>query len=389
MNPRLVLVRLAITATLLAVVHAQAQNAAPPTGSGLPDACKLMLQSDLEALFPGMPVSSKGPTLSPIYQGPQYNEICTYDVRLPSPIARTDNTNLISLHVISCDACDVRNHTKVSATQVIDSFRDSEENMAANPSRHMQVEQLSDVGDQAFRVTRSDVKVYARKDDLVFSVLILPKYSDQTEPNAVALARQVAKRWRGGVGMVEAATPIAANTSVELPPDTREVTTASADKWPDACALLAPADVGAVFGDMTIGQQQRTMGKITYSSRIDRVEALPYPIRCSYEAHKVTTVNGKHQVILNTIDVFVDNVATSVDVAKRNYQIVMKSGSADTPVPGLGDEASIDIMNHIYVRKGVVTIAVHVGGDARDQALHADARRRVNEIAKLVAAKLP
>jgi hypothetical protein len=67
----------------------------------------------------------------------------------------------------------------------------------------------------------------------------------------------------------------------------------------------------------------------------------------------------------------------------------MKVGGADTPIPGLGDEASIDIMNNIYVRKGVLTITVRVSGGGRDQTLHADARRRVNEIARLVAAKLP
>jgi hypothetical protein len=78
-----------------------------------------------------------------------------------------------------------------------------------------------------------------------------------------------------------------------------------------------------------------------------------------------------------------------VDFAKKRYQIALKVGDADTPVPGLGDEAGIDVMNRIHIRKGTLTIAVHVGGGERDQALHADAKRRVNEIAKLVAAKLP
>jgi hypothetical protein len=64
---------------------------------------------------------------------------------------------------------------------------------------------------------------------------------------------------------------------------------------------------------------------------------------------------------------FGGNVATSGDFAKRNYQITMKVGGADTPILGLGDEASINIMNHVYVRKGVRTIAVHVGGGERDQ----------------------
>jgi hypothetical protein len=310
-----------------------------------------------------------------------------YNVQLSSATAKRNIANFMSLTVIKCDVCYAKDKSR--ATETIASVRDTQEKVAANPSLHMQLEPLSDVGDQAFQVTtNSDVKTYIRKDDLVF-VLLVPKYSQQTQPNAVALARQVAKRWRGGVGMVEAATPIAANSSVDLPPDTRELTTASADKWPDACALLAPEDVRAVFGDMTLGQQQRTMGQIKYESRVERVETLPYPIRCSYQAHKAAMVNGQREIITNTIDMIVQDVATSVDFAKKHYQIALKVGDADTPIPGLGDEASIDIMNRIYVRKGILTIAVHVGGGERDQALHADARRRVNEVAKLVAAKLP
>ncbi len=36
-----------------------------------------------------------------------------------------------------------------------------------------------------------------------------------------------------------------------------------------------------------------------------------------------------------------------------------------------------------------LNVAVRVGGGERDQALHDDAKRRVLEIAKLIAAKLP
>ena len=93
--------------------------------------------------------------------------------------------------------------------------------------------------------------------------------------DAVALATQVGRRWRGGVGMVQPDTPIAANNGVDQPPDTRVMVTATADKWPDACALVTPADVRAVFGDMTIsGQQDRRMGKLRFQSQIDRVEIL-------------------------------------------------------------------------------------------------------------------
>jgi hypothetical protein len=387
MNIRLVVVRLVMATTLLGVVHANAQNEAPPTGSDHPDACKLILQSDFEALFPGMPISSKGPTLSPIFQGPQYNSSCMYSVQLSSPTSKMSHAHLISLTVIKCDVCYLKD--KSTPAESFARVRDSQEKTAANPSLHMQLEPLSEIGDQALQVTTTyEVKIYVRKDDLVF-VVSVPKYSEQTQPNAVALAKQAAKRWRGSTGMVEAATPIAANSSVDLPPDTREVTAASADKWPDACALLAPEDVRTVFGDMTIGQQQRTMGQIKYESRVDRVEALPHPIRCSYQAHKTAMINGQRQVVTNTVDMIVEDVATSVDFAKKRYQIALKVGDADTPVPGLGDEAGIDVMNRIHIRKGTLTIAVHVGGGERDQALHADAKRRVNEIAKLVAAKLP
>jgi hypothetical protein len=41
----------------------------------------LLPQADLEALFPGRPITTKGPTLSPIYEGPQYAESCMYIVR--------------------------------------------------------------------------------------------------------------------------------------------------------------------------------------------------------------------------------------------------------------------------------------------------------------------
>ena len=57
----------------------------PQAASNLPDACKLLTQADLEALFPGRPITSKGATLSPVYKGPQYNQSCMYMVKLPSP----------------------------------------------------------------------------------------------------------------------------------------------------------------------------------------------------------------------------------------------------------------------------------------------------------------
>lgn len=386
MNLRILVVGSVSATAFLGAIEAQAQNAAPQAGPGWPDACKLMPQSDLEALFPGRPVTSKGPTLSPIFQGPQYNQICMYSVRLPSATSKMDISKSISLTVIKCGVC---SKDKSSAAEAFAAARNTKEKVAANPSLHMQIEPLSGVGDDAFQVTTDhEVDVFGRKDDLVF-YLSVGKYSSQTQPNAVALAGQVAKRWRGGVGMVDAAAPIAANSSVDIPPDTSVSRTAPADKWPDACALLTPEDVRVVFADMIIGPPDKTMGQIKTYSRVDRVEPLPHPIMCLYQAKKTTLLNGQRQIITNSIYLNVNDMAASPDFAKKYYASSLKGANAATPVDGLGDEASIDIMNRIYIRKGVLNVAVRVGGGENDQALHADARRRVNELAKVIAARLP
>jgi len=384
-NSILALSVLGATAAWAQTVTPNPPAAAPPTGSGLPDACKLMPQSDLEALFPGRPVSNKSQTLSPIYKGPQYVEGCQYVVKLPSPTSKLEVSKFAGLTIIRWGA---QSKSPADVVQTFASMRDTQEKVSADPKLNKRIEPLAGVGDEAFQVTSEyDVAIRARKDDLIF-FLTLDKYSPQSQPNAVALAGQVAKRWRGGA-MVEADGAIASNNGVDIPADTRVSRTAPADQWPDACALLQPEDVRAVFGDMKVDQPRKTMGQIKYESRVDRVEDLPKPIRCDYLASKTTVVNGQREVTTNSIEMSVQNVATTVDASKSYHVVALKVGEANTPVVGLGDEASMDIMNRIYIRKGVLNVAVRVGGGERDQALHDDAKRRVLEIAKLIAAKLP
>jgi hypothetical protein len=55
-----------------------------------------------------------------------------------------------------------------------------------------------------------------------------------------------------------------------------------------------------------------------------------------------------------------------VDFAKKYDAVALKVGEDDTAVRGPADEASIDIMNCIDIRKGMGTVAVR--------------RRRVNAI---------
>jgi hypothetical protein len=393
MNTRCLVAHSILAISLLGAADALAQSvivqnpspAAPQAASGLPDACKLMPQSDLEALFPGRPVASKGPTLSAIYKGPQYAEGCQYGVQLPSPDSKLETAKFATLNIMKWGA---QPRAQSEAAETFASMRDAREKSAAAPNAHIRIEPLSGVGDEAFQETTNyDVVIRARKDDLIFS-LSLGMYSPQTQPNAVALAAQVAKRWRAGA-MIEAAAPIASNAGVDVPADTRVSDTAPGDQWPDACALLTPDDLRAVFGDMKVDPPRKTMGQIKYYSRVDRVEDLPKPIRCNYEARKTGLVDGRPQTVANSIEMIVSNVASTVESSRNRYVSSQKVGDANTPVVGLGDEASVNIMNQIYIRKGVLNVSLRVGGGEHDQALHADARRRALELAKVVAARLP
>jgi hypothetical protein len=119
---------------------------------------------------------------------------------------------------------------------------------------------------------------------------------------------------------------------------------------------------------------------------LQRHNRMSNPLGCDYQARKT---EGYRQTAHNTIGISVRNVASTPEAAKKYFDVAQKGGGADTPLDGLGDQARIDVMNQIYIRKGVLVVTVRVGGGERDQALHADARRRVNELAKLVAAKLP
>jgi hypothetical protein len=361
-------------------------TAAPQTTANLPDACKLLQQSDLEAVFPGRPITAKGPTLSPVYKGPQYNESCMYTVKLPSPTSKMEQSKFASVTIVKWGG-QVDGRDGSAATFA--SIRSTQEKLAADPKLNVKVEPVSGVADEAIMDTSSSrVAVRVRKADLVY-VVSLDIYSPQTQPNTVALAAQVAKRWSPNVGMIEAATSIAPNSTVDIPEDKRVSTTAPADRWPDACALLTPEDVRSVFGDMTVDQPRKYMGQLTHESRIDRVEDLPKPIGCEYQAKRSDLKDGQRKIVTNSIKLSVSNVAASTDFAKKHYESSRKVGDAKTEVAGVGDEASISPMNTVYIRKGVLTVELRVAGDMRDRALYDDATRRANELAKRVSVKLP
>ena len=359
---------------------------APAAQANAPDACKLLTQADLEALFPGRPVASKGPTLSAIYNGPQYNQSCMYTIKVPSPTSRSELTKFASMTVVQWGGATDGLRGSVATFA---SIRSTREKVGADPKLNLKMEPLSGIGDEAFVETSTyNVTARVRKGDLIY-VVNLDTYSPQTQPNVVALATQAARRWQPGTGMVEAETPIAANGSVDIPEDTRASSAAPADQWPDACALLTIDDVRAVFGDMKIDQPRKTMAQLKHESRIERVEQLPKPIRCIYPTSRTDMVNGEKRFVVHEAGLIISDMAANDELSKKFYQISRKTGDASTDVPGLGDEASISIMNSIYIRKGRLVIEVRVTGGERDRDLHDDATRRVNALAKLASAKLP
>ena len=374
----------------IGAAHAQGTPPAKPdmpaAQANAPDACKLLTQADLEALFPGRPVASKGPTLSPIFKGPQYNESCMYTVKLPSPTSKLELTKFASMTVVQWGG---ETDGPRGAVATFATIRSTREKVTADPKLNAKLEPLPGVGDDAFLETSTfNVTARVRKGDLIY-VVNLDSYSPQTQPNLVALATQAARRWKPGTGMTDAETPIAANGSVDIPEDKRESSAAPADQWPDACALLPPEDVRAVFGDMKIDPPRKTMAQLRHESRIDHVEELPKPIRCIYQTNRTDLIKGEKRFVVYSAGLIISNMAANDDLSKKFYQISRKTGDAGTEVPGLGDEASISIMNSIYIRKGRLVVEVRVSGEDRDRDLHDDATRRVNELAKLVAAKLP
>lgn len=370
--------------------HAQESDGARSSGTeakvSSADACKLLTEADLQALFPGRPVASKGPTLSPLSKGPQYNESCMYTVKLPSPTSKSAQAKFATVNIVAWGG-EVDGPRGTTATFA--SIRSMRDKVNADPKLNRKTEPLADVGDEAFLETSEfTITARVRKGDLIY-VVNLDTYSPQTQPNLIALAKQAASRWQPGVGMVESQTAVAANNSVDIPKDERKSSAAAADEWPSACVLLTPEDVRAVFGDSKIDPPRQTMGKITHESRVDRVEALPKPIRCNYVTNRVDMVNGQKRFAIYSVTMSVSNMAANEELSKKYYKIARNTGDGSKDVPGLGDEASISFNNSVVIRKGRLVVEVRVSGGDRDKELHDDGTRRVNQLAKMVSAKLP
>jgi hypothetical protein len=164
--------------------------------------------------------------------------------------------------------------------------------------------------------------------------------------------------------------------------------TAPVDRWPDACALLTADDMNAVFIGMEVSLARKTMGSLTHYERVDRIEPIPNPVECNYDALSRGASSGQ-DVMVSTAGLRIIDVGVIQEAAMTSFLVARTIGGKNTPVAGLGDEASISDVNEVYLRKGLLTVAVRVSGAPPEGALHDEARRRVLELAKRVAARLP
>lgn len=345
-----------------------------------PDACRLMPLSDLEALYPGKAVTARGPSLSPISRGPQYVEGCQYSARLPSATSPGDVSRFFSLAVVRFGGDPAKD-----AAESFASLKRLRETVGADPKIRLKIEPIEGVGQEAFVEDRgTSLAIVVRKDDLVFTVSA-DVHAEDTRRNALALAGQAASRWRGGEGVVERKEPVARNEAVAVPPDTRQPSVAPGDAWPDACALLTMADMRAVFPGATLKEPRAMTGKIRHEGREQKTETLPKPIACLFDVRR--KVEG--QQVFHIAQVALKNVAATPELSKRFYDVSAKVVGPLSPLAGLGEEAGIDALNRITVRKGLYAIEVKVTGGERDRTLHAEARERALELARIAAGRLP
>jgi hypothetical protein len=159
------------------IVTSKPDAPAPQANSNLPDACKLLSQADLEALFPGRPITSKGPTLSPIYKGPQYAESCMYMIKLPSPTSKLESAKFASVTIITWGGeTDGRNGSAATFA----SIRSTREKLASDAKLNVRLEPVSDIGEEAFlEISHSTIAIRVRKVDLIY-VVSLDVYSPQS-----------------------------------------------------------------------------------------------------------------------------------------------------------------------------------------------------------------
>lgn len=347
-------------------------------GAKLPDACALMPQSDLEALFPGQSIKKDEPGLSALSKGPQFVENCSYRVRVPNPRTTGDQTKFAWFFIIDNGA---------GPRDFADRFKSRSETAATRKAR---VQKVEGIGDEAFQdVSDRETTVYVRKGALFFDVQ-LESYSVQTLPNALALARQAASRWSDAAGMGPGDGNIAKNEKVEIPPDTRESMQAPAERWPDACAMLTKEDVQAVYQGLDIDGPDKRMAMLTTETREQKSVPLPHPIGCAYTATETKDVSGGRDINTTSIRLNIADVAARPEYAQRMYKVVR--GDADLPGLGLAEQASIKASSgEVAMLKVPLTLTLRASSykGSRDQAQRDKDVELLKALAARVAARLP
>lgn len=369
-------------ATLLLGADTASSQQTTNSSQQLPDACRLLPKSDLVALYPGRGIEEKGSQLSPISRGPQYVSSCQYLLRLPSANSQSDVARFASITI-------VKTGTSVAeATRSFSALRTLSSDLASDAKNNLKITPQPDIGDAAFLETREgNLAITVRKDELIFTVRI-DYHADDTLLNLQALAKQSASRWRQG-HPVDASDAIAHNEKVEVPTDTRVPSVAPVETWPDACALLTSADLAIVFPDAKIKPPKAMQGKITHDGRERQVEMLPKPIACLFDISRPNPAGTRPARLYHQAQVAIKNVAATPELSKEFYKVTERVVGPLDPLADLGDEAGIDKLNRITIRKGIFAIEVKVTGGERDQALHAEAKDKALMLSKIAVKRLP
>lgn len=341
-----------------------------------PDACGLVTQADLEALFPGRAVQKTDQHMSPLNPGPQYVQGCTHTVRLPDPRSSGDITSYVQVVVIDADAdagdFDAQLQLRSGMTHI----------------GNATIERVDGIGDQAFReLSDREVSAHVRKGRVLYLVK-LDRYSEQSLPNLTALARQAASRWSDGGGMQAGDGVLAANAEVEVPPDTRQSRQAPAGEWPDACKLLVRADVEEVYPGAKIKGPDAMRASLTHTSRAETTTPLPHPIACTFNVFESADAGGKRESDTTIVSLTIVDMASTPEFAQRMF----KSSGGDATVAGLADEARLDTpARTLVMRKGRLVVRLRAGsaGGGRDQTAHERDLERLRILAPEVAARLP
>jgi len=309
------------------------------------DACKLMLQADLEALFPGQTgPPTRGQTLSGnLTKVLSYVEGCQYVVKLPSPTSKMEQKQVCDAHHHQMGA---RNPSPpADVVQTFASIRDTREEEGLGGSEAQQAHRAPwpTSATRPFKIFSEYEHHHSRpakgRPDLRSGLGQV--FTAKARPNAVALASQVAKRWprRPRWSKAEGAHCVE-QPAVDIPGPTRGCVADSIGGPVAGRLRIAPAGrcVRAVFGDMKVDSAAQDHGGSSNMSPASTASKdLPEtdPLWTIWRARAASSTASAKSHDQQYRDERPETSPPRWDSSKKlPWSVALKVGGADTPVVG-------------------------------------------------------